>query len=60
MAVLAATRRNPVIRAFHQRLIAAGKKPKVAITACMRKLFTFLNAMVKSGKAWRQLGTLPA
>lgn len=60
MAALAATRWNPVIRAFHQRLIAAGKKPKVAITACMRKLLTILNAMVKSGESWRQLGSLPA
>ncbi|MBF0448782.1 MAG: IS110 family transposase, partial [Magnetococcales bacterium] len=52
MATLTSTRFNPVISQFHNRLIAAGKKPKVAITACMRKLLTILNAMVKSGEKW--------
>ncbi len=60
MAALAATRWNPAIRAFHQRLVAAGKKPKVAITACMRKLLTILNAMVKSGQPWHYPRALPA
>lgn len=60
MAALAATRWNPAIRAFHQRLLAAGKKPKVAITACMRKLLTILNAMVKSGQSWQCPRSLPA
>jgi len=60
MATLAATRWNPAIRVFHQRLLAAGKKPKVAITACMRKLLTILNAMVKSAQSWRQPQALPA
>ena len=60
MAALAATRWNPAIRAFHQRLLAAGKKPKVAITACMRKLLTILNAMVKSGQSWQYPRALPA
>jgi len=52
MAALAATRHNPVIRAFYRRLLAAGKLPKVALIACMRKLLTILNAMVKSNKPW--------
>jgi transposase len=52
MSALAATRCNPVIRAFHQRLLASGKKPKVALTACMRKLLTILNTMVKNQTAW--------
>jgi transposase len=53
MAALVATRRNPVIRAFYQRLCQAGKAKKVALTACMRKLLTILNAMLKSGRPWR-------
>jgi len=60
MATLAASRWNPAIRAFYQRLLAAGKKPKVAITACMRKLLTILNAMVKSGQPWQYPRSLPA
>jgi transposase len=52
MAVLSAIRRNPVIKAFYDRLIRAGKLPKVAITACMRKLLTILNAMVRSNSPW--------
>ena len=53
MAALVAARFNPVIRAFYQRLRAAGKKGKVALTACMRKLLTILNAMLKTRTAWR-------
>jgi transposase len=53
MATLAATRSNPVIKSFYQRLIDAGKPVKVAITACMRKLLTILNAMVKTNTHWR-------
>lgn len=52
MATISAIRCNPIIRAFHQRLRDAGKKPKVAITACMRKLLTILNAMVKTNTPW--------
>jgi transposase len=52
MATLAAIRSNAAIRNFHKRLIAAGKAPKVAITACMRKLLTILNAMLRSRKPW--------
>ena len=53
MATLVATRRNPVIRAFYQRLRAAGKPPLVAIVAAMRKLLTILNAMVKHQQSWQ-------
>lgn len=47
MAALVATRHNPAIRDFYQRLVAAGKPKKVAIVACMRKLLTILNAMAR-------------
>jgi len=53
MAALVATRFNPVIRTFYQRLCAAGKAKKVALTACMRKLLTILNAMIKNNTTWR-------
>jgi transposase len=53
MATLVASRHNPVIKAFYQRLLAAGKPKKVALVACMRKLLTILNAMVKAGTSWR-------
>jgi transposase len=52
MATLVATRFNPVIKAFYQRLLEAGKPKKVALTACMRKLLTILNSMVKHGCPW--------
>lgn len=52
MGTLVATRFNPVIRRFYQRLIAAGKAKKAAITACMRKLFIILNAMIKHHTPW--------
>jgi transposase len=55
MATLAAIRFNPVIRAFARRLRAAGKLKKVVITACMRKLSTLLNAMVRDRLTWDQL-----
>ncbi len=60
MAALVATRRNPVIRAFYQRLCQAGKAKKLALTACMRKLLTILNAMLKSGTPWRVAASQPA
>lgn len=53
MAALVASRFNPVIRAFYQRLCAAGKTKKVALTACMRKLLVILNAMLKHRTPWR-------
>ena len=55
MATLISVRCNPVIKAFSDRLKAAGKMNKVRIVACMRKLATFLNAMVRSGLKWDQL-----
>ena len=53
MAALVGTRCNPVIRAFYHRLRVAGKPKKVALTACMRKLLTILNAMVRTNTTWR-------
>lgn len=53
MATLAAIRHNQTIHDFHSRLIAAGKAKKVAITACMRKLLTILNAMLRDKKPWQ-------
>src|SRR5258708_5681897 len=52
MAVVAAIRFNPLIKAFYRRLRAAGKPPKVAIVACMRKLLVTLNAMVRDSSRW--------
>ena len=52
MAALAATRYNPVLRAFYRRLIAAGKPAKVALVATMRKLLTILNTMMKHQTRW--------
>jgi len=52
MATLSAIRFNPVIKVFHSRLIEAGKPNKVAIVACMRKLLTILNAMLRDGALW--------
>ncbi len=54
MATLSAARHNPSIKAFYDRLLAAGKFPKVALVACMRKLLTVLNAMVKHNRHWDQ------
>ena len=48
MSTLVATRYNPVIRDFYLRLCSAGKRKKVALTACMRKLLTILNSMLKT------------
>jgi transposase len=52
MAALTATRRNPVIQAFYQKLLAAGKMKKVALVACMRKLLTTMNTMVQNNTHW--------
>jgi len=52
MAALVATKRNVVIRAFYLRLIAAGKPKKLALVACMRKLLTILNVMVRTAQPW--------
>jgi transposase len=53
MSAVVAARHNPIIKAFYQRLRAAGKAPKVALVACMHKLLTILNAMVKHHTPWR-------
>jgi transposase len=53
MATLVSTRFNPVISSFYQRLLANGKAKKVAIVACMRRLLTIMNAILKSQKEWR-------
>ena len=53
MAALVASRRNPVIRAFYERLRRAGKPAKVALTAGMRTLLTILNAIARDGRPWR-------
>lgn len=55
MAALVASRRNPALRAFYARLVAAGKPKKLALTACMRKLLTILNAMVRTNSAWQRI-----
>lgn len=52
MAALTATRFNSVIRTFYQRLLSAGKARKLALVACMRKLITILNAMVRDQQRW--------
>ncbi len=55
MGALTASRCNPAIRDFYQRLLAAGKPKKVALTACMRKLLIIMNSIVKSGQRWDPL-----
>jgi transposase len=52
MATLTAVRYNPPIRAFYERLRGAGKLPKVALVACMRKLLCILNTMARTGQRW--------
>jgi len=54
MAAMVASRYNPVIKAFYDRLVAAGKPKKLALTACMRKLLTILNAMIKENRPWQE------
>jgi len=53
MAMLSAIRYNPIIKAFYQKLVAQGKHKKVAIIACMRKMMTILNAMVRDDQEWQ-------
>jgi transposase len=60
MSSLAASRFNPVIRAFADRLKKAGKPPKVVIVACMRKLLTILNAILANRVPWRPPTEIPA
>jgi len=54
MAALVGTKHNPVLRDFYHRLRAAGKSAKMALVACMRKLLTILNAMIRDGTFWNQ------
>lgn len=53
MAALSATKHNPVLRAFYQAMLKRGKEKKVALTACIRKLLTFLNAIVRDAVPWK-------
>jgi transposase len=55
MAALVASRRNAVIRTFYRHLRNAGKAPKVALVACMRKLLTIINAMIKHKTRWSEI-----
>ncbi len=52
MATLTAVRHNPILKTHYERLLAAGKRKKVALVACMRKLLTMLNAIAKHGSKW--------
>ena len=54
MAALVGVRHNPVIASFYERLLKAGKAKKVALVACMRKLLTILNAMIRSNTVWQE------
>ena len=56
MAVLVASRFDPAIRAFHQRLASAGKAKKRALTAALRKPVVILNAILRTGTPWRAMG----
>jgi transposase len=54
MAALVASRRNSVISVFYKRLRTAGKAPKVALVACMRKLLTIINSMITHKTRWSE------
>lgn len=58
MGALVATRHNPVIKEFYERLLAAGKPKKVALVACMRKLLSILNAVLRDRVVWRSTHAL--
>jgi transposase len=53
MAAIVAIRHNPAIKTFYEHLKSQGKVSKVAIVACMRKLITLLNLLVKSDQLWQ-------
>ena len=59
MGALVAARRNPIIRSFYLRLVAAGKPKKLALVACMRKLLTILNVMVRTKTRWMRQAEVP-
>ncbi len=54
MAMMSAIQYNPIMTKFYNRLVEAGKHKKVALTACMRKMMTILNAMVRTGQPWSE------
>jgi transposase len=58
MGTLLAVRHNPVLKEFYGRLVAAGKPKKVALVACMRKLLTILNALMRDHSVWRSTHAL--
>jgi transposase len=58
MAAVTASRHNPVLKSFYQRLIAKGKPAKLALVALMRRLVIFANAVLRSGQPWK--GAVPA
>jgi transposase len=60
MACLAAIKCNPVLRSLYLRLTEKGKVFKVAITACMRKMLTIMNAMMRDRVDWRSPTSIPA
>jgi len=60
MGVVSATRSNPVIRSYYQRLRESGKPGKVALTACMRKLLVILNSMMKTREKWQENYPIPS
>lgn len=53
MAMMCTIQHNPIMKSFYNKLVAQGKHKKVALTACMRKLMTILNAMVRDRKHWQ-------
>ena len=55
LAALSASKHNPIIRTFYERLLAAGKEKKVALVACMHKILTILNAMLKKGELFNPI-----
>ncbi|MDW8312680.1 MAG: hypothetical protein RMK02_08080 [Burkholderiales bacterium] len=52
MSTLTAVQHNPILNAYNERLLAAGKRKKVALVACMRKLLTIRNVIAKHGSKW--------
>jgi transposase len=60
MATLAGIRFNPVLKPFAERLRKTGKAAKVVIVACMRKLLTLINAMVRDNLTWQELRVVQA
>ena len=61
VCTLVATRRNPLVKAFYARLLAAGKKPKVALIACTHKFLIILNAVLRHQTPWSpEVAALPS